>query len=333
MNGPGNDGIGNDGPRTREPRSRGPLTRRGALGLLGVGLGAGLGLGSLAGCTGPAGAEASGRKGGKRSLTVGSKGFAESWVMGELYAQGLRERGYRVDLKTNVGSSDIIYSALQSGQIDIYPEYTGVILVNFMHEDRLMDSARETYDLAAKWAAGEHLSMLKATPFENKNAIAVRREFAREHGLKTMSDLKGIGDFTYSTYPDNVTGAQGYEGIVKAYGLDNMKLKTLSIGLNYRAIERGEIQAADVFTTDPQLLRSDLVVLEDDKKIYGFQNVVPLIRQDVMDTVDDDLTEFLDTLHSLLTTTAIQALNEAQAINRLDPAQVAKTFLQANRLI
>lgn len=309
------------------------LNRRRALTALG-GLGAGVTAAVLSGCSATS-ANVGGTKSGPtgRAITIGSKGFAESWIMGELYAQGLRARGYEVDLKTNVGSSDIINSALQSGQIDIYPEYTGVILVNFLGEERLMDTAEETYDLAKKWENEHGVTMLEATPFENKNAIAVRREFAEDHHLRTISDLKGIGEFTYSTYPDNVTGGQGYEGIVDTYGLDNMKLKTLSIGLNYQAIERGEIQAADVFTTDPQLLRSDLVVLDDDLKLFGFQNVVPLIRDNVFADLDDDAPEFLNTLHSLLTIDSIQALNEASAINRIDPAQVAKVFLQANGLM
>ena len=311
--------------------------RRQALSGLGRGL---LGLGalgatgaSLSGCTSSQGSDRSGQKKDTRSITVGSKGFAESWITGELYAQGLRNLGYTVDLKTNVGSSDIISAALLSGQIDLYPEYTGVMLVSFMGEDRLMDSAEETYELAKTWAEDNRVTMLNATPFENKNAVAVRKEFADEHDLKTVSDLKGIGDFTYSTYPDNVTGAQGYEGIVDSYGLENMKLKTLSIGLNYQAIERGEIEAADVFTTDPQLLRSDLVVLDDDKKLFGFQNVVPLIRDDAFAELDDDASHFLNELQSLLTLEAIQAMNEASAINRLDPAQVAKTFLDDNGLM
>lgn len=305
--------------------------RRQALSGLGRGL---LGLGALgltgsalSGCTSDDGTA----KG--RSITVGSKGFAESWIMGELYAQGLRALGYTVDLKTNVGSSDIISAALLSGQIDLYPEYTGVMLVSFMGEEKLMNSAEETYELAQTWAEDNQVTMLNATPFENKNAVAVRADFAEEHDLKTVSDLKGIGDFTYSTYPDNVTGAQGYEGIVDAYGLDNMKLKTLSIGLNYQAIERGEIEAADVFTTDPQLLRSDLVVLDDNKKVFGFQNVVPLIRDDVFADLDDGASEFLNELQSLLTLEAIQAMNEASAVNRLDPAQVAKVFLEDNGLV
>ncbi len=308
------------------------MNRRTALSALAT-VGAGAAAVALTGCTPPSAATVGERKKDVRTITVGSKGFAESWIMGELYAQGLRALGYQVDLKTNVGSSDIISAALTSGQIDIYPEYTGVILVSFMGEEGLMGSAEATYDLAGKWARENSIRMLNATPFENKNAIAVRKEFADEHSLARISDLQGIGEFLYSTYPDNVTGAQGYEGIVDTYGLDNMELKTLSIGLNYQAIERREIQAADVFTTDPQLLRSDLVVLEDDKKLFGFQNVVPLIRDDAYAAMDGDAPEFLDTLHSLLTLEAIQALNEASAINRIDAAQVAKVFLKDNGLM
>src|SRR5699024_9159984 len=138
----------------------------------------------------------SGQKKATRSITVASKGFAESWITGALYAQGLRTLGYTVDLQTNVGSRDMICAALLSGQIDLYPEYTGVMLVSFMREDSLMDSAEETYELAKTWAEDNRVTMLNATPFDNKNAVAVRKDFADEHDLKTVSDLKGIGDFT-----------------------------------------------------------------------------------------------------------------------------------------
>lgn len=172
----------------------GQYNRRQALTGLGRGL---LSLGAigaagatLSGCSSSQDGDQSAAKKSTRSITVGSKGFAESWITGELYAQGLRNLGYTVDLKTNVGSSDIINTALLSGQIDLYPEYTGVMLVTFMGEEKLMDSAQETYDLAQTWAEDNNVTMLRATPFENKNAVAVRKEFANEHDLTTMSDLK-----------------------------------------------------------------------------------------------------------------------------------------------
>lgn len=266
-------------------------------------------------------------------ITVGSKTFSESWIMGELYAQALRGLGYQVDLKTNVGSAQLIDAALTSGQVDLYPEYTGVIALTLAGREDPMESAEQTYEIAREFEAEQGVTILNATPFENKNAIAVTQEFADAHGLETIDDLRGIGDFVYSTYPDNVSGAIGYDAIVETYDLPNMELQTLSIGLNYQALENGEIQAADVFTTDPQLLRSDLVVLEDTRNLFGFQNVVPCMRDELLDRVGDDVPTMLDTINSLLTIDAIQALNAASAINRLDPAQVAQRFLEANDLL
>lgn len=308
----------------------GSLTRRRLLRSL-AGAGAVAGVGALSACS--SSALWSSAAGGDRSLTVGSKTFAESWIMGELYAQGLRQIGYQVDLKTNVGSAQIIEQSLHAGEIDLYPEYTGVIVVSLAGEDGLPETAEATYDFARDWEAQKGVTVLNATPFENKNAIAVRADFAEEHGLTSIEDLRGIGDFVYSTYPDNVSGAQGYEGIVEAYDLPNMKLQTLSIGLNYQAIERGEIQAADVFTTDPQLLRSDLVVLDDPLNLFGFQNVVPVLRDEVYESLDSEAVDLLNTIHSLLTLEAIQTLNAASAVNRLDSAQVAREFLLTNDLI
>lgn len=298
--------------------SRRTLLRSGVLATVGLG---------LAGCAvqnGPGQSDA---------LTIGSKGFAESWITGELYAQALRAQGLQVALKTNVGSSQIIDQALTSGQIDLYPEYTGVIVVALAGQEKILETGAETYKAAKEFEAKRGVTLLEPTPFENKNAIAVTKSFAKKHKLETIADLRGIGDFIYSTYPDNVSGGQGYEAIVSTYKLPNMKLKTLSIGLNYQAIEQGEIQAADVFTTDPQLLRSDLVVLEDTLKLFGFQNVVPAIRTDVLERLGPVVPEVLNRLSALLTLEAIQSMNAAVAINRLDPAQAAKMFLEANGLL
>src|SRR5699024_7885528 len=140
-------------------------------------------------------------------ITVGPKTFSESWIMGELYAQALRGLGYQVDLKTNVGSAQLIDAALTSGQVDLYPEYTGVIALTLAGREDPMESAEQTYEIAREFEAGQGVTILNATPFENKNAIAVTQEFADAHGLETIDDLRGIGDFVYSTYPDNVSGA------------------------------------------------------------------------------------------------------------------------------
>jgi osmoprotectant transport system substrate-binding protein len=270
--------------------------------------------------------------GGGPTITIGSKQFTESWVMGELYAQVLTARGFRVALKSNIGSATIIDRAIRSSQIDVYPEYTGVILQSFANPEKLPDSAEGTYAEAKRFQETRGLTLLAPTPFQNRNAVAVRTADARKHGLRTIADLNRLGDIQYAEYPDNITGPLGYDAIVKAYGLESMKVRPLNIGLQYPALATGRVQAADVFTTDPQLRHYDFTILDDDKHVFGFQNVAPVVREEVLEQYGTRLSRPLDLVDALLTEPAMQALNEAVAIKRLSPAEVARRFLRANRL-
>ncbi|RVU27819.1 hypothetical protein EOT10_05915 [Streptomyces antnestii] len=265
-------------------------------------------------------------------ITVGSKQFTESWVMGELYAQILTARGFQVVLKSNIGSADIIDRALRSRQIDLYPEYTGVILQTFAQPKHMPTTAHGTYLAAKEFEESRGLTLLTPTPFQNRNAVAIRTSDAREHRLRTVGDLRRMGSISYAEYPDNITGPLGYDAIVKAYGLSRMKVRPLNIGLQYPALKNGDVDAADVFTTDPQLRRYDFTILDDDQAIFGFQNVSPVVRRSLVEEYGTRLTEPLDAVNALLTEKAMQALNEAAAMMRLSPAKVADRFLRANDL-
>ncbi|GLY82319.1 glycine betaine ABC transporter substrate-binding protein [Actinoallomurus iriomotensis] len=266
------------------------------------------------------------------TITIGSKEFSESWVMGELYAQVLTARGFRVALKSNVGSATLIDRAVRSRELDLYPEYTGVILQSLATAKTLPDTAEGTYAAAKRYEETRGLTLLASTPFQNRNAVAVRTSDARRYNLRTIADLTRMGDISYAEYPDNITGPLGYDAIVKAYGLRRMKVRPLNIGLQYPALQTGKVQAADVFTTDPQLRHYDFTILEDDKHVFGFQNVAPVIRRQLVERYGTRLTEPLDQVDALLTEPAMQALNEAVAIKRLSPAEVARRFLVANHL-
>ena len=270
--------------------------------------------------------------GGGPTITIGSKQFTESWVMGELYAQVLAAQGFRIALKSNIGSATIIDRAIRSRQIDMYPEYTGVILQTLAKAERLPGTAEGTYTGAKRFQETRGLSLLAPTPFQNRNAVAVRTADARRHNLRTIADLERLGEFEYADYPDNITGPLGYDAIVKTYGLKRMKVRPLNIGLQYPALATGRVQAADVFTTDPQLRHHDFTILDDDKHVFGFQNVAPVVRQKIVEWYGARLTEPLDLVDALLTEPAMQALNEAVAIKRLSPTEVARRFLRANDL-
>jgi osmoprotectant transport system substrate-binding protein len=127
-------------------------------------------------------------------VRLGTKNFTEEFVLGQLYAQALRAKGFRVELKNDIGSSEIVDRALTAGAIDIYPEYTGVIVQEIAHEKKRPRSAADTYARAKSFQAGRGFAVLDRTPGQDVLANAVRPEFARKHGLKTTADLRRIGD-------------------------------------------------------------------------------------------------------------------------------------------
>ncbi|GAA2061975.1 hypothetical protein GCM10009801_04710 [Streptomyces albiaxialis] len=287
-------------------------------------------LAALTGC-GRAGAA----PGGKPTVVIGAKQFTEQWIIGEMYKKGLEKAGYDVELKSNIGSTEIIDSALTSGQIDLYPEYTGVILQVLAAQERIPHSAAATFREAKKFQEqrGHGLTMLDPTPFQNKNAVGVKPALAKKYGLKTIGDLRKVPKVRFAEYPDNIEGAVGYTEMAKRYGLTNTKVKSLNIGLQYTALDHGEVEAADVFTTDPQLAKGDYTLLEDDKGFYGFQNVAPVVHEDVLKEQGPGFAKVLNRIDGLLTEKAVQDLNRAVDTVRLTPGEVAERFLKANGLL
>ncbi len=210
---------------------------------------------------------------GKPPVTLGDKNFTEQYILGELYAQALRAKGFTVKVKSNIGSSEITDKALTSGKIDLYPEYTGVIVTELAGQKDQPKSAAETYAGAKKYEESRGYALLKPTPFFDADGLAVKPEFAQKNGLKDVGDLKKLSKFSYGAPPENKTRYQGVVGMKKAYGLDNFSFKPLSIGLQYKALQSDKIDVAAVFTTDAQLAGGKYTVLKDSKGIFGFQNV------------------------------------------------------------
>uniref|UniRef100_A0AAU3GSG2 ABC-type glycine betaine transport system substrate-binding domain-containing protein n=1 Tax=Streptomyces sp. NBC_01401 TaxID=2903854 RepID=A0AAU3GSG2_9ACTN len=271
--------------------------------------------------------------GGRPTVVIGAKQFTEQWIIGELYKQALTKAGYDVELKSNIGSTTIIDGALTSGQIDVYPEYTGVILQVLAGSDSIPTTAAQTFREAKAYQETRGLTMLDPTPFQNRNAVAVKPAFAKKYGLKTISDLKKADHVVFAEYPDNMEGALGYGDMVKAHGITNSEVKSLNIGLQYKALDNGQVNAADVFTTDPQLARGDYTILEDVKGYYGFQNVAPVVREGVQEEQGPGFAELLNKVDALLTDAAVREMNRAVDTVRLSPSEVATEFLRVNDLI
>jgi osmoprotectant transport system substrate-binding protein len=270
---------------------------------------------------------------GKPAVTIGAKNFTEEFILGQLYTQALKAKGYNVSLKNNIGSSEITDKALTSGKIDMYPEYTGVIVGELAHENKPPKSADETYNKAKAFEEGRGFAVLDKSPGFDADANAVTPAYAKKNGLKTTADLKKVPGFKFGAPPENRTRFQGAVGMKKVYGL-NFKFVPLAIGLRYQALDSGKIDVAAVFTTEGQLAdKSKYLILADPKGIFGFQNITPVVNKKKLDALGPEFQDTVNSVTSKLTNEALQKMNGAVDLDKQKPADVAKQFLQANGLL
>jgi osmoprotectant transport system substrate-binding protein len=273
---------------------------------------------------------------GKPPVVLGTKNFTEQFILGELYAQALRAKGWKVELKSDIGSSEVADRALTSGGIDMYPEYTGTTLSVVKGDTMPERSAEATYRRAKAFYEQRGQTLLERTPFEDRDAIAVTRAFARRHGLDSAGDLAKVdGRLKIGGAPEFRTRFAGLEGLRSEYGLTNLTFEPLAleVGDNYKALDQGRVQAADVFTTDPQLLSGKYVVLKDPKAVFGFQNLAPVVDRKVLQTQGRAFAETLDAVSGVLTNDAMRKMNAAVAVDKRPAADVAREFLSENRLL
>jgi osmoprotectant transport system substrate-binding protein len=285
------------------------------------------------GSTSSSSAGSSSSVGNGRTVTLGTKNFTEEFIIGALYQQALQAKGYKVVYKPNIGATEVVDKAMTSGQIDGYPEYTGESAVTVGGINTTVTSAQQEYNLAKAFYAKRGQSMSAMTPFFDTDAIAVTKAYADKYGLKTTADLKKVPHFTLGARPEFQGREQGALGIQKDYGVKNFTFKSLALGLQYQALDSGAINAADVFTTDPQLASGKYVVLTDPKHIFGFQNVALVINTKKLNELGgSQFMTIINQVNALLTTPAITAMNKAVAIDKQQPGDVAKQFLSANHI-
>jgi osmoprotectant transport system substrate-binding protein len=277
-------------------------------------------------------AAGSGPGAGKPAVTIGDKNFAEENILGALYAKALQAKGYKVTLKDNVGSSEIIYKALTSGQIDMYPEYTGVLLSAVAEQTKLPKTAAEAYAQAKAFLESKGYALLNFTPFYDTNALITTPAYASEHHLASIADLKSLGKkVKLGGAPEFTTRFEGSIGLKKEYGVVPTFVP-VSIELSYKAIEGGQVNVQSVFSTDGQLIGNKFKVLADPKHVFGFQNVAPVVKKSVLSAEGPAFAETIDKVSQLLTVPAIQQMNKAVSIEKQSASSVAAQFLKANGL-
>ncbi|HET9506802.1 MAG TPA: glycine betaine ABC transporter substrate-binding protein [Gaiellaceae bacterium] len=268
-----------------------------------------------------------------RTVTIGSKNFTEAVILGELYRQALEAKGYTVELKSSIGSTEIIDRALTSGEIDMYPEYTGTMLTVVFGEDEPQESAESTYDRAKELYEEKGFTLFDMTPFSDSDALAVTAEYAEEEGLEEIGDLAGIGTFRLGGQPEFETRLQGLVGVKEKYGIEDVTFVPFTGISPYEALDQGAVDVAAIFSTDPPLASGDYVVLDDPEANFGFQNVAPVVSQELAEDLGDDFRETIDAVSEQLTEDAIIAMNSAVAIDQRPADEVAREFLEANDLL
>lgn len=306
-------------------------TRRAAKAAFAISLGVAIVLGLMAGVLAP---PAHATRTAPPTIVVGTKNFSEEFILGQLYKQALEHAGFTISYKENIGSTELIHTALTSGQIDFYPEYTGVIVQDVYHHRLSAKTGHATYLLAKKLEAARGISVLPPTPFYDTDAIAVLKTTAAKYKVKSLADLKKVPGLSLGGLPEFRTRNTGLVGLRRNYGLTKVAFVPLAGISPYAALDSGKVQAAAVFSTDPVLgPGSKYVLLTDPIHQFGFQNVVPLVRTSVLKAAGPKFAKTVNRVSKLLTGPAIIAMNKAVAIDKQSPAKVATAFLKANHVI
>jgi osmoprotectant transport system substrate-binding protein len=296
-----------------------------ALGALGVVL-------ALAGCGGGGDDERDRPAKTPDPIRLGTKNFTEQYILGEIYAQALRAHGIPVELKSDIGSSEIVDQAMQIGSLDMYPEYTGVLLSEIAGVSRRPPSAEATYAAAQKFERTRGYDLLTMTPFSNSNALAVTHKTAMKYGLRTIGDLARIpGGATIAAPPEFRTRFEGLVGLQDRYML-SAKVVAMPIGQQYKALNDGRVDAAAVFATDGMLEDEEYVILRDPRNLFSFQNVTPVVRSSVLARTPE-LAKAVDPVSAKITTDAMRRMNAQVDIDGMEPAAVAKQFLEREGLL
>jgi len=267
------------------------------------------------------------------TIILGTKNFPEEYILGQLYKQALQAKGFHVSYKENIGSTELIQTSLTSGKINMYPEYTGVIVQDVFHHTLSAKTATATFLLAQKLEAAKGFTVLNPTPFYDTDVVAVTNATAKKYGLKSIADLKKAGSFKFGGFPECQTRNTCFVGYTKQYGITNASFLPLAGISAYAALDAGTVLAADVFSTDPPLGKgSKYTVLADPKHVTGFQNVAPIVKTSVVKALGPTFTKTVNAVSATLTQNAIVAMNKAVIVEKQDPAKVAKAFLKANHL-
>ncbi|MBF4579558.1 ABC transporter substrate-binding protein [Frigoribacterium sp. VKM Ac-2530] len=297
-------------------------TLLGAIGVIGVGVLA------LSACSDPTASTGGGSSSDSDTIAVGSANFPESELLGEIYAQALEAKDVKVSRTFNIGSREVYLKALEDGSIDLLPEYNGALLAALATDgvDESITTPDAVYDAMVD-VLPDGIGALEQSDAEDKDTLAVTRATADQYGLETIEDLAPVAaDMRLAAAPEFAERQQGVVGLESLYGLTFKEFVPLDAGgpLTLAALENGDVEVANLFSTDSAITTNDLVTLEDTKNLFLSENIVPIIREDKS---SDTVEEALNAVSAALTTENLTEYLAMVQVDKKDSASVATAFL------
>jgi osmoprotectant transport system substrate-binding protein len=269
----------------------------------------------------------------RSSVIIGSTDFSEQLILAQMYAAVLENAGVDVTTRLNLGKREVVFPALEKGEIQLLPEYNGSVL-SFLNPEATAVTSDEVNTALAPLLQAKNLVALEQSPAEDKDAWAVTQETASRYNLRTIDDLKPVASqLVVGGPPELKTRPAGLPGLKRGYGIGDFKeFKALDAGgpLTVSALKKGDIDVGRVFTTQGVIAAEGWVVLEETKPLQPAQNVVPVGRADVM---TDQVKNALNALSAKITTEELTKLNAQVDVEKKDPEQVARDWLTQQGLI
>ncbi|MEV6524640.1 ABC transporter substrate-binding protein [Longispora sp. NPDC051575] len=268
----------------------------------------------------------SGKPADNGTVIVGSANFTENVLLAEIYAAALEAKGVKVERKLNIGSREVIYKQLESGGLSVLPEYNGALLSYLDKTNAAATTAEVNTALKGKLPAA--VELLDSAKAEDKDSVTVTKETATKYNLKSIADLGPVAkDLVIGGPPEFKTRRQGIVGLKEVYGLEFKDFRSLDVAgpVTVSALKKGDIQAANLFSTDPALEVNDFVALDDPKALFGAQNVTPIVNK----AVGEKARTVLNSIAPKLDTATLTQLMRKVSVDKQDPDKVAKEWLKS----
>jgi osmoprotectant transport system substrate-binding protein len=290
-----------------------------------------IGLTLVVATAGLSGASPAGGGGGKGSLTIGSKNLPGAQILGQVYGQALAKDGYDISYKENLGPTEVVFAALQNGDIDMYPEYMNTVVQTQISGNGGSDVNQVKSELDSL-LQGQGIVATKPAPAVDVNGFYVTKKTAGKYKLKTMSDLVKVAPRLTFGGPPECQDRPLCLGTTEQqlYGLQFKEVKKLDVGgpVTVKALQDGDIQVGELFTGS-SVIPKDAVLLKDDKGLQGADNPVVLVKQDKN---TPELDAAIDKVSAKITTKQYRKMTLAVQNDKEDPKDVATTFLKDQKL-